>query len=139
MALKQYIEKLSTDMGFEQALEAKEDGSYSLRFDPGLDITVRENSESIIQFHTKLAPLPKDRTDEYLMQAMTANLFGRETGETALGLDQEGKHVVLVDFLTENETYHTFYEQLEKFVNYAEAWRQETLDFIEMTSSNAEE
>ncbi|HEY4831804.1 MAG TPA: type III secretion system chaperone, partial [Waddliaceae bacterium] len=85
MMLKQFIEQLSTDMGFEQALEANEDGSYSLRLESDIDITLRESTDSIIQFYTKIAELPARNTDEFLLKAMSANLFGRETGGAALG------------------------------------------------------
>ncbi len=129
MALKQYIEQLSIELGFEQVIEAKEDGSYSLRLEPQLDIVLRENEESIIKLQAVLADLPKQHTDDYLLKIMTANLFGRETGEAALGLDVDGKKVILVHFLLEHESYRTFYERLEEFVNYAEAWRRETAEF----------
>lgn len=129
MALKEFVEQLSTDMELEQALEAKEDGSYSLRLEPNIDVLLRENSSLAIRFQTTIADLPKHQTEDYLLKAMTANLFGRETGGSALGLDAEGKKVVLVDFLAEHETYRAFYERLEEFVNYAEAWRRETVEF----------
>ena len=60
MALKQYIEQLSTEMGLEQALEAKEDGSYSLRLEPNIDVILRENSMMGIELQTTLADLPED-------------------------------------------------------------------------------
>ena len=129
MALKQYIEQLSTEMGLEQALEAKEDGSYSLHLEPNIDVILRENPTSGIKLQTTLADLPKTQTEEYLLRAMAANLFGRETGEAALGLDAEGKKVILVDFLSEHASYPAFYARIEEFVNYAEAWTRETLDF----------
>lgn len=129
MALKQYIEQLSTDMGFEQALEAKEDGSYSLRLEPNIDVILSETSTMAIQFQTTLADLPKTSTEDFLLRAMTANLFGRETGGAAVGLDAEGQKVILVDFLSEHATYPVFYARIEEFVNYAEAWALETVNF----------
>lgn len=129
--LKQFIEQLSTDMGFEQALDANEDGSYSLRLEPDIDLTLRESPDSIIMLYTKLAELPTRNTEDFLFKAMRANLFGRETGGGALGLDTEGKNIVLLDFLYDEQNYRMFHERLEDFVNYAEAWRHETIEFIE--------
>ena len=129
--LKQFIEQLSTDMGFEQALDANEDGSYSLRLEPDIDVTLRESSDSDIQFYTNIAELPELNREDFLLKVMRANLFGRETGGAALGLDTEGKRVVLLDFLPDEQNYRMFHERLEDFVNYAEAWRQETIEFIE--------
>jgi len=135
--LKQFIEQLTLDLGLEQALDANEDGSYSLHFEPDIDVTLREHSDSIILFNTKLGLLPSHNVEEYLLKTMTANLFGRETGGAILGLDNEGKRVVLLDFLLEEQNYNVFHERLEDFVNYAEAWRQETIDFSEQ--QNVEE
>lgn len=129
MAFKQFIHQLSTDMGFEQVLEANQDGSYSFRIEPNIDVTMRENAEAFILFHTLVADLPAQKEEEFLLNAMIANLFGRETGGAVLGVDQEGKKVVLVDSLPSNETYRTFYNRLEDFVNYADAWRLETTAF----------
>jgi hypothetical protein len=131
--LKQFIEQLSIDMGYEQALAANEDGSYSLRLEPDIDLTVKEDAASVIMFYTKIAELPSKNTEEFLLRAMSSNLFGRETGEAALGLDNECKRVVLMDFLIEEQSYRIFHERLEDFVNYADAWRQETIEFAAQT------
>lgn len=135
--LKQFIEQLTLDLGLEQALDANDDGSYSLRFEPDIDVTLKENLNSIILFNTELCSLPSHNTEEYLLKVMSANLLGRETGGAILGLDNEGARVVLLDFLFEIQNYNIFHERLEDFVNYAEAWRQETIDFSEQ--QNAEE
>jgi|GEM_PF-1609380 Tir chaperone protein (CesT) family len=129
MALKQFVEQLTNDLSLEQALEAKEDGSYSLRLEPDLDVVLRENNEKNIQIQAILADLPQVQTEEFMLRMVTANLLGRETGGSALGLDAEGKKVILIDFLSEHEPYRAFYEKLEEFLNYAEAWRRETVEF----------
>lgn len=128
--LKQFIEQLHSDLEIQQGLEPNEDGTYSLRLDPDIEITLRESPEAGITLFTTVAELPEENTEEYLFKTMIANLFGRETGGSALGLDQEGKKVVLLNFIEET-AYKDFYEQLEDFVNYADVWRQETTQFIE--------
>ncbi len=62
---------------------------------------------------------------------MTANLFGRETGGGILGLDREGKKVTLLTFLSEGLSYRDFRDNLEDFLNYADAWKAETTEFVE--------
>jgi hypothetical protein len=131
MALKQFIEKLSIDLGFEQALEANEDGSYSLRLEPEIDVTIKEHGEQNILFYTKVADMPQMHAEDFLLKTLAANLFGRETGGAMLGLDREGKKVVMLDLLIEEQNYHTFHDRLEDFVNYVDAWRQETVEFSE--------
>jgi len=129
--LKQFIEQLSIDMGFEQALEANEDGSYSLRLEPDINVILKEGENQSVLLYAKVAELPTHNTEEFLVKLMTANLLGRETGGAALGLDNEGKRVVLLDFLVEENNYRRFYERLEDFVNYVEAWSHETIEFSE--------
>ncbi len=133
--LPQFITQLKTDLGLEQALDANEDGSFSLRFEPEIDVLVKEDQDAVISFFTKLADLPQLQVEEYLLRTMIANLFGRETGGSILGLDNEGKRVVLLDFLEREHNYTNFRDRLEDFVNYAEAWRLETVEF----STNREE
>lgn len=129
--LNTFVKQLSTDMGFEQELEAKDDGTYSLRIEPDIEISIIENREGGILFWTKVAELPQDNIEEYLLRVMTANLFGRETGGSSLGLDREGKKLVLQDFLSEQVTYSEFYEHLEDFANYTDMWRQRTMESSE--------
>jgi hypothetical protein len=127
---KKFIEQLKRDMGSEQILEAKEDGSCCLFLEPEIEITLRENPDETVTFYSKVAPLPLQNTEEYLQTAMVANLFGRETGGATLGLDQEGKWVVLLEFCAE-QNYRAFHEHLEDFANYADAWRAQTRKFVE--------
>ncbi|MCH9625027.1 MAG: hypothetical protein S4CHLAM123_01930 [Chlamydiales bacterium] len=129
--LNTFAKQLSTDMGFEQELEAKDDGTYSLRIEPDIEISMIEHGEGGILFRTKVAELPQNNIEEYFLGVMTANLFGRETGGSALGLDSEGKKLVLQDFLSEQVTYSEFYERLEDFANYADIWRQRTMESSE--------
>ena len=127
--LKQFIEQLSTDMGFEQALESNDDGSYSLRVEPDIDITLKEYPEATISFHTQLAPLPASGTEDFLFLANVANLLGKETGGAFLGLDSAGKQIVMRALLFEEPSYRVFHERLEEFANYADVWRLETIEF----------
>ena len=91
---------------------------------------LRENELRGITLLSSLASLPENGREEYLIRAMTANLFGAETGGAVLGLDREGKVIFLSTFLGENLSYRDFRERLEDFVNYAESWRNETLGFV---------
>lgn len=130
MALKEYLDQLGRDMKWEQPLEANDDGSYSLRLEPDIAIHLKEEG-SAIAMQATLAPLPAGNTEDYLLRAMSANLFGNETGGAFLGLDGEGKKVMLLDILFQQPGYPAFHDRLEDFVNYADAWRSETIAFNE--------
>jgi hypothetical protein len=132
--LKQFMQLLSSDIQNEQPLAPNEDGSYSLQLEPALNVIFRETAGEAIMLYTALASMPKKKTEEFLLLAMSANLFGRETGGSALGLDSEAKKVVLLNFLPKSINYNDFHDALEDFVNYADVWSVEIANFIETKS-----
>jgi len=125
-----FIEKISGELELEHPPTPDHSGQYQLILEPNLEIYLRENPATGITLFATLAPLPEKGLEEYLMQAMSANLFGRETGHSALGCDQEGKKVTLRRTLPPEATYQQFYEALEDFANYAESWREDTKKFL---------
>ncbi len=130
MMLKQLVEQLKTEMQLDEELIANDNGSYSLILDPELPVTLDESQEAGISLYAVLAPLPES-CEKFLLKTMTANLFGRETGGGILGLDREGKKVTLLTFLSEGLSYRDFRDNLEDFLNYADAWKAETTEFVE--------
>lgn len=132
--LKRFIEQLSVDLKFEQSLAPNEDASYSLSLEPNLDISLSETPESGIRLYAVVSQVPQKKTENFLLHAMSANLFGLETGNSTLGLDKEGKNLVLINFIPRQLNYREFRDELEDFVNYADVWGQETSEFIEQES-----
>lgn len=127
--LKLFIEQLSPFLGLNEPPLAEE-GLYTLAFEPNLQISLRENADSGITLHTTIAPLPALETDLFLQRLMEANLLGNETGRGVLGTDKEGKEITFTLFLPPNLSYKEFHDHLEDFTNYAEVWRDETLQFV---------
>lgn len=125
--LQQLIEQISAAWKMEEALVPNAEGLYSLGFEPGLEVIIGEKNSEEIFFFTSLAPLPKKNREEWLIKLMAANLFGRETGGSILGIDREGKKVTLSQWVDEELSFKEFYEFLEDFVNYADVWRQELM------------
>ncbi|MEZ5315311.1 MAG: type III secretion system chaperone [Chlamydiales bacterium] len=126
--LKQLIDQLSLDL--EEPLNANHDGSYSLYFEPDLELSVRENIDLTISFFTVLSLLPEAKTEAFLLKMMVGNLFGRETGGSILGLTKDGKKITFLRFLPKDLDYKDFHDYLEDFLNYAEAWKIEATEFI---------
>jgi hypothetical protein len=129
--LKQLVEQISPFLGFERPPPLEEDGSFTFLLEPNLRISLRENEESGITFLTKIAPLPQKGSEEYLQRMMEANLLGKETGRAMLGLDQAGKEITFTLFLPSTLSYKEFHDSMEDFTNYAEVWREETLQFVQ--------
>lgn len=129
--LDQFLDQLNKELGVDGLPPSDPSGGFTLSFDPDIHITLRENAEYGISLFTTLVPLPEERQEELLLFMMAANLFGRETGGSALGLDKEGKRVTLQTFLPTGLTYKAFHDHLEDFVNYADIWKEEILAYIE--------
>lgn len=125
--LKQFVDQLRKDL--DEPIKENEDGSFSLHLEPDLHISLRENSDSGISLFSVLAPFPEQKREEFLRKAMIANLFGRETGGSILGLNRDGTKVTFLAFLPAETIYRDFHETLEDFVNYADAWKTETTEF----------
>ncbi|MCH9608590.1 MAG: hypothetical protein S4CHLAM45_11680 [Chlamydiales bacterium] len=127
--LKRFVEQLSNECGFEKPLSSNEEGSFFISFEPNIKVSLKESSEKVIKMHSVLAPLPKEKSDPYFLSAMKGNLFGAECGGNVLGLDGDGKNVVLARLLMPEVTYQEFRDGLEEFVNYAESCKLETEAF----------
>lgn len=125
MGIQQLMEKIAVAWSMEQAPLPNEDGLFWLDFEPGLKISVGEKKGNEIIFYACLTALPQKNREEFLLKLMMANLFGRETGGSVLGLDQEGENVSLRRCLPNDVTFKVFYELLEQFVNYAHVWDEE--------------
>ena len=128
--LQRFLEQLHRDLGLSESVNQGGDDSYSLHFEPDLQISLRENPDSGITLFTKVVPLPTEKSEEYMLKLLDANLFGRETGGAALGLDSEGKKITLVITLPADVNYKMFRDALGDFVNYADSWREETKQFM---------
>ncbi len=76
-------------------------------------------------FSCILGPFPKAKEDEFLLTMMTGNLFGKETFGATLGLDPEGKKIVLSREVDRRVNYPEFKETLEDFFHVVTFWRQE--------------
>ncbi len=127
--LARFMEQLSSDFGFADPLAPNEDGSYSIAFEPKIQVLLAENREEMIKLDSVLTSLPKEQKDDYLLHAMSGNLFGEQTAANIVGLDGEGKNVTLSRFVYPEATYPQFKDALEEFLNYAEVWRLEAKAF----------
>ncbi len=125
--LKRFIEQLTKDLDLEDSVSVDQAGVFSLHFEPQLDVTLKEVSDSKLCLRASLALVPKKDRAEFLERVMGANLFGKETGRAVLGMEKES--LILKQFVLDDLNYGQFRDCLEEFVNYAEAWREETVNF----------
>lgn len=122
--LSRFIEQLCSELEIEAKLS--DEKNYTLFFEPNLEILLRENPDSGITFFTKLASVPEQAKEDFFLKALSANLFGKETGGCVLGVSND-ETSVLLRALVQTSNYKHFKETLEDFTNYAEVWRDEVL------------
>ncbi|WP_348663527.1 CesT family type III secretion system chaperone [Chlamydia vaughanii] len=120
--LEKLIKNFATYIGITSTLEFDADGAYVLPISDLVKIRVRQNADNEIVFSAFLGELaPSADTNKVYLQMMVANLFGRETGGSALGLDSEG-HIVMTRRIPEEVSYEDFARYVESFMNFSETW-----------------
>ncbi|MEF9496780.1 MULTISPECIES: CesT family type III secretion system chaperone [Chlamydia] len=123
--LEKLIKNFATYIGITSTLEFDADGAYVLPISDLVKIRVLQNADNEIVFSAFLGELaPSADTNKVYLQMMVANLFGRETGGSALGLDSEG-HVVMTRRIPEEVSYEDFARYIESFMNFSETWLED--------------
>ncbi|ANH78518.1 CesT family type III secretion system chaperone [Candidatus Chlamydia sanziniae] len=123
--LEKLIKNFATYMGITSTLEFDADGAYVLPISEVIKIRVQQNADNDIVLEASLGILPPsaDTTKVYL-RMMVGNLFGKETGGSALGLNPEG-FIVMVRKFSGEITYDDFVRHMESFMNFSETWLED--------------
>ncbi|AAD18852.1 type III secretion chaperone, CesT family [Chlamydia pneumoniae LPCoLN] len=120
--LEKLIKNFATYMGITSTLELDADGAYVLPISEVVKVRAQQNADNEIVLSASLGALPPSAdTAKLYLQMMIGNLFGRETGGSALGLDSEG-NVVMVRRFSGDTTYDDFVRHVESFMNFSETW-----------------
>lgn len=126
--LEQMIEKLAKEFELDgKSLASEVPGAYALPLEEGLTIMISEISNGF-QLKCSVAPYPKAREEEFLTQAMLANLFGQGTMGAALGLTMDGNTLTLTLPVDYPVDYKEFREIVEDFINSVDFWHEEALN-----------
>ncbi|EGK68813.1 hypothetical protein CAB1_0031 [Chlamydia abortus LLG] len=123
--LEKLIKSFATYIGITSTVEFDADGAYVLPISDLVKIRVLQNADNEIVLNAFLGELPPSSdTNKAYLQMMVANLFGRETGGSALGLDSEG-HIVMTRRIPEEVSYEDFARYVESFMNFSETWLED--------------
>lgn len=120
--LEKLIKDFAMYMGITSTLELDADGAYVLPMSDTMKIRAQQNADDEIILSSVLGVLPAAAdTKKVYLQMMVANLFGRETGGSALGLDPEGQ-IVMVRRIPSQVSHADFARYIEGFINFFETW-----------------
>ena len=120
--LDNHLEALYKELGIPASVEQNDDKSYVIHIQVLSQITVRELFPGLL-FSTVLGPVPEEEKEEEMMRLMQANLLGRATGRSRLGIVD--KQVVLTMYIQADVNYREFKEDVEEFANYTDYWHEE--------------
>lgn len=126
----QYLQRLGEELEMEPLPSFREDGTLLLNLGAAAPLILRRE-ESFCSLGCELAPVPAEYQEALFTLLMKGNFLGLETGESAIGVDLEGKKILLSRSITYDLRYIEFKEMLEEVVNYAEHWRARIASFLQ--------
>lgn len=124
--LSTFTKQLSIDLGFSEVPTENEKGAYPFDFGDALVIFI-ESLHPGFYFTARLGS-PPSQCEELYSLLMFANLFGQGTGNAVIGLDEEGKTLILSLALPYQMPYTQFKEHVEEFVNHVDLWQKKISD-----------
>jgi hypothetical protein len=122
--IERFMAQFSKELELPRDLEPKSPGVYVLPLETDLSITFTEK-EGVIYFHSVVAFAPTSNQEAFFEKMLLANLFGQGTYGATLGLDEEGKNIVLQRTIDYPLDYRQFRDHVEDFINALDLWREE--------------
>jgi hypothetical protein len=123
--LKTLLQQLCQDLGMDTVPPADELKIHHLKIN-SFDIEMKDLDPGFY-FSSNIGPLPKKKTEEFLMLLMKANFLGQGTGGATLGLKEDESFLTLSLSLPYEMNYKAFKDSLEEFANFVEFWKKESV------------
>ena len=122
--LKTLLQQLCQELGITEPI-LNENQFYQLKIG-AFDIEMKDLDPGFY-FSSNIGPLPKKKTEEFLMLLMKANFLGQGTGGATLGLKEDESFLTLSLSLPYEMNYKAFKDSLEEFANFVEFWKKESV------------
>lgn len=122
--IERFMTQFSKELELPRELEPKSPGVYVLPLEEDLSITFTEK-DGVIHFHSVVAGCPAQNQEAFFQKMLLGNLFGQGTYGSVLGLDEDGKFLVMQRTFDFPLDYRQFRDQVEDFVNALDLWREE--------------
>lgn len=122
--IDKYIQQLAEDLEIGETLTLESPGVYTIPLENDLSVKVSDLSPGIL-FYCTIASCPDANKENFLSQAMLANLFGQGTHDAVLGLNESGNMLTLSKEVNYTIDYKDFKDLLEDFINVVDFWREE--------------
>jgi hypothetical protein len=123
--LDSLMRQFSKEVEADPPMEATEPGVYEYLLEEDLPIVIKAMQPQGVLLTAVMGPYPKEKEEEFFIAMMAGNLFGKETFGATLGLDGDGKNMVLTRAVEQRLDYREFKALLEDFVHIVNFWRSE--------------
>lgn len=123
MRIEDALDRLGRQIGLAVKLDSQR--CCRLVFDKRTPIDIEQVDDGTVFFHTAIGRLPPNAGPALLTELLEANLFGRGTGRTVIGVDAGLREIVLHRALDMDRIeYADFTAALEDFLTRARAWSE---------------
>lgn len=121
--MERYLAQLAAELDDSEAVVSTASDRWSIYLDGDVEVFLSLLDDGASGLQCAIGPCPAE-TDA-LERLLLANLSGRGTLDSILGVDARAETVILRRWLLKEINYQTFRESLEDFFNSAQFWRQE--------------
>lgn len=122
-----HVVKLLKELNVEGGGEVpREMSTISLDFD-GTSIVMTDVPPGL-ELSASLGNLPDEHHEAIFLKLLRGNFLGQATKKACLGLDEEGKHIVLTAAIPAIRSYREFRDAIEDFVNTIAFWKREAVN-----------
>lgn len=128
--LEDYINQLVIDLEIEEDVTTDTKDSYQIPIDENINVNITELQPGVA-FKSIIAEIPDQSCEELLADVMDSNLFNIGRNEAVLGMDKEGKNLILSQSITYEIDYQELKNQLEDFANTIDFWQSEIHNQLE--------
>ena|ERR1700722_11244045 len=122
--LDTFMQQLTKEMEIEGSLATEVPGVYAIPVDDNISVLVSSIPRGFT-LRCDVAPINPENEEVFYIHALQANLFGQGTDGSILGLDSEGKQLILSREIDYNVEYKEFRDLIEDFLNSVDFWREE--------------
>lgn len=123
--IEKFLKELQVEMELDTPFPKKAPGTWAIPLEDNLVVTLIEMEPEGLDLRCPVGPYPSENEADIIDKMLIDNLFGQGTGDAVLGMDEEGKQIVLARTVLRRIDYQEFKDILEDFLNTAEIWHEE--------------
>lgn len=80
-----------------------------------------------LELSAMLGEVPAEHQEALFLKLLRGNFLGQATKRASLGLDEEGKHIIVTTAIPTIRSYREFHDAIEDFINTVAFWKREAI------------